>query len=223
MDPFHLSLAMVPVAVYLLLIGGIQCGHRPFVTTGTRDTIALAIALLGLAIVGPLQLFAPVVIPQETRTFLGPWIWLPLIALYLLTGLLIALLMRPRLIVYNMGVDNLRPLLEEVASQLDRERRWSGTSLGLPNLGVQATIEPVPSLRHVQLVSAGSEQDLNGWRRLELGLKRSLETVPADPRARWLGFALIGSGLLIGATVTLGLVQRPQAVAQAIDQFLERH
>ncbi len=217
MDPFHLSLALGPVSIYLLLIGRINLARRPFLTTGSRDTVALAIAVSGLAIVGPLDLF----MPEGAAFYLGGWIWLPLIGLYGLVSLLAAMLMRPRLVVYNISVDQLRPRLEAVASQLDPDRRWAGTSLIMPNRGVQLTIEAIPTMRNVQLVSGGaSGQDLDGWRRLELTLRDALSDVRVQRNPR--GFSLVLLGIVMAAVVLYGLHQQPQEVARALDEFL-RH
>jgi hypothetical protein len=217
MDPFHLLMALGPVSVYLLLIGRINLSRRPFVTTGARDAFALAVATTGLMMAGPLQLF----MPEGAAAYLGAWIWLPLMGLYLLTALLLSLLMRPRLLIYNVTGEQLRPVLEAVASQLDADRRWAGGSLYMPNLGLQLVVEPAPGMRHVQLIAAASaQQDLGGWRRLELALKESLRSVEVRPNPRGISFVLFG--LLIGTMVLMELTRRPQAVVQAWDEFLRR-
>ena len=59
MDPLHFSVAAIPLAVYLLLIGILNLRKKPFVTTGARDSAALAIGIAGLMIIGPMKLFFP--------------------------------------------------------------------------------------------------------------------------------------------------------------------
>ena len=49
MDPLHFCIAVAPFAVYLLLFGYLNLRGRPFVTTGARDSAALAIGIIGLA------------------------------------------------------------------------------------------------------------------------------------------------------------------------------
>ena len=75
-DPLHFVLAAGPLALYLLLLGGINLSTRPLVTTGGRDLMCLAIALAGCAVAGPLELFFP-------ESFAGtPWLtWLMLLSL----------------------------------------------------------------------------------------------------------------------------------------------
>ena len=59
MDPFRVCLAMGPLGVYLLAIGLMNLSRRPWVTTGFRDGLALTIGMMGLVIVGPLELLMP--------------------------------------------------------------------------------------------------------------------------------------------------------------------
>ena len=156
MDPLNLCIALGPVAIYLILIGSLNLGRRPFVTTGTRDLMALAIAISGFILIGPIQLF----LPQAAADYFGGWIWIPLILLYLFCAVLVSMLARPRLVVYNITPEHLRPLLENVVSGLDPHRRWAGSTLASPGLGLQLNIECLPRMRNVQLVAVGSEQDL---------------------------------------------------------------
>ena len=216
MSPFDACLALGPVSVYLLLIGRINLSRRPFVTTGARDMMALALALSGLAVVGPLRLFLPSGIVQ----FIGGWTWLPMVGLYCLCTLLASLLMRPRLVVYNVTAEQLRPVLESVASQLDTDRRWAGASLVMPNLGVQYGVEPNAAMRNVQLTAVGiANQDFRGWRRLELGLRDALRPLKVDPNPR--GLSLLACGIILAATVLYSMVDQPQAVAQGLHDFLK--
>ena len=59
MDPLHFCVAVAPLSVYLLMVGLINLSGWPFVTTGTRDTAALGIGIIGLVIAGPMELFFP--------------------------------------------------------------------------------------------------------------------------------------------------------------------
>jgi hypothetical protein len=47
------------VAVYLLLLGVVNWSRRPLLVSGGRDAAALALAVSGMAIVGPIELFFP--------------------------------------------------------------------------------------------------------------------------------------------------------------------
>ena len=146
------------MAVYLLLLGKINLSPRPFLTTGTRDALALSIAIGGFVIAGPMELFMPLAAAAQFKGL----VWLPMILLYIFCVFLIVLLMRPRLVIYNVVPERLRPILSEVAHELDAETRWAGESLVMPNLGVQLAIESFPLMRNVQLVATGSEQEHPG-------------------------------------------------------------
>ena len=112
--------------------------------------------------VGPLELFRP---EAATREF-GNYIWLFLLMFYWLWLLLVVLLSRPRLVVYNISMEELHPVLAEAASRLDPDARWAGNHLTLPGLGVQLHLDSFDMMRNVSLVSSGSRQNIDGWRRL---------------------------------------------------------
>jgi hypothetical protein len=189
-------------------------GRRPFLTSGARDLLALAIAISGFVLIGPVQLF----MPQPAADYFGGWIWIPLILLYFFCAVLASMLARPRLVVYNITPEHLRPLLENVVSGLDPHRRWAGSTLASPGLGLQLNIECLPGMRNVQLVAVGSEQDLNGWRQLELALKKALKEmpVPANPR----GISLVFLGVLMLGLIAYWMARQPLAVARSLEELL---
>jgi hypothetical protein len=57
MDPLHVAIALGPLATYLLVLGVLNLSSRPLLTTGGRDAAALAMAIAGLMVVGPMELF----------------------------------------------------------------------------------------------------------------------------------------------------------------------
>lgn len=210
MDPFRLCVALGPVAMYLLLLGAVNLSRRPLLVSGGRDAASLALAISGLVIVGPMELF----FPFEAAVRFGPHIWVLLLALYAMGLVLVLLLLRPRLVIYNISVDKLRPILAELVDRLDPGARWAGDSLVLPGLGVQLYVDNFPALRSVSLISAGGNQSHSGWRRLETALGDALarEDVARNPR----GMSLISAGLLMIAGIVLAIAQNPQAVAQSL-------
>jgi len=139
---------------------------------------------------------------------------------YALVVLLVVLLLRPRIIVYNIALAQLRPLLADVVARLDPEARWAGESLVMPRLGVQLHLEPAPLLNNVQLVSSGSAQSLAGWRHLETELAAALRRTRTA--AHPLGVSLLGLGILVAGTVAFLLVSNPGGVLQALNEMLRR-
>ena len=205
MDPFRLCLALGPVAMYLLLLGAINVSRRPVLVSGVRDAATLALALSGLAIVGPIELF----FPYAAAAHFGGYTWVLLLALYAMGVVLVLLLLRPRLILYNISADKLRPILADVVDRLDTDSRWAGDSLVLPQLGVQLYVDSFAALRSVSLVSAGSKQEPAGWRRLEAALGAALarEEVHRDPR----GLMLSGLSVAILTLLVMAVARNPRA------------
>ena len=210
MDPFRLCLAFGPVAMYLLLLGAVNLSRRPLLVSGVRDVATLALAISGLAIVGPMELF----FPYAAAMRFGPHVWLLLLGLYVMCVVLTLLLLRPRLVIYNISVDKLRPILAELVDRLDPAARWAGDSLVLPGLGVQLYVDHFAAMRCASLISAGRNQSHPGWRRLEtvLGDAMAREEVVRNPR----GLTLLGFGLLIIGAIVLAIARDPQAIAQSL-------
>lgn len=210
MDPLRVCLAFGPVAIYTLLLGVINLSRRPLLVSGARDAASLAAAVSGLVVLGPLELIFPV----ETEIFYGPFVWLLLLGLYVMCMLLGLLMLRPRLVIYNISADKLRPILADVVDRLDTNARWAGDSLTLPGLGVQLYIDGFSVLRNISLTAAGGSQNHLGWKRMESALDTALshEQVARNPR----GIALIGIGVLLILVVVASIAQNPQGISQSL-------
>lgn len=219
-DPFAICFALGPVAIYLLVLGTLNLARRPFLISGARDTAALGLAVAGLVMIGPMQLFFPVVASiRFEQMSMGPMVWMLLIALYALVVVLLLLTFRPRLVIYNISIDELRPVLASVVGELDRDARWAGDSLAMPNLGVQLHLESMPAMRNVSLVSSGPVQSQQGWRRLETALGAALAQVEVLRNVRAMG--LVSAALLLAFFLTLAVSRDPQAVAQSLFRMLQ--
>jgi uncharacterized membrane protein len=210
MDPFRLCLALGPVAMYLLLLGAVNLSRRSLLVSGARDAAALALAVSGLVVIGPMELF----FPFESAVKLGNYVWLLLLALYVMCVVLWLLLLRPRLVIYNTSADKLRPILADAVSEFNGDARWAGDSLAIPGLGVQLYMDNFAPLRSVSLISAGGNQNHAGWRRLETALRTALarEDVARNPR----GLILIVAGLLCITGIVLAIAHNPEAVARSL-------
>jgi hypothetical protein len=211
MDPFRLCLALGPVAMYLLLLGAVNLARRPLLVSGARDAATLALAVSGLIVVGPMEMF----FPFESVAKLGPsLVWLFLLLLYLMCVLLWLLLLRPRLIIYNISIDKLRPILADVVNQFDANARWAGDSLSIPGLGVQLYVDKFTALRSVSLISAGGNQNHAGWRRLEASLGEALSREEVVRNLR--GLCLLCAGLACIALMVMAIAYNPEAVARSL-------
>ena len=216
MQPFAYCVAFGPLGLYLLLVGSINLRRRPLVVNGTRELAALGVALVGMLIVGPMQLF----VPDSTALRFGWLLWPLLLSFYGLSLTLWMLVARPRLVIYNIRASQLRPVLAELALGLDSEARWAGDSLALPQLGVQLRVEGFPAMRNVQLVANSDTQSFSGWRRLERSLRSVLHAVNVPPNPR--GIGMVAAGALILTSLVYRAVGDPQLVAQGFFQMLNR-
>jgi hypothetical protein len=184
------------------------------VVSGGSDLSALGLSLTGLMFVGPIELLRPAAATAE----LGNYIWLVMLAFYWLLVLLIVLLARPRLVIYNIGPEELHGVLAATAARLDPEARWAGNHLSLPRLGVQLHLDSFDFMRNVSLVSSGGRQDIDGWRRLSRELAVSLESVPVKRNPRSIGFLLASAALL--AVCVSQMLRHPVELAQAMREVL---
>ena len=212
-DPLRLTIAFVPLAAYCLVLGILNARRRPFLTTGGADLAALGAALTGLVLIGPIELFRP----ELASTEYGSYVWIILLVFYWLCLWLAVLLTRPRLVIYNISGEELRPILAETARTIDAQARWAGDSLSLPCLGVQLHVESFEIMRHVSLVASGEKQDLAGWRKLSGELFQRLEPLRVAPNPRALGLVLVAIGLMLASIAHM--LAHPQQVAQAVEEI----
>jgi hypothetical protein len=181
--------AIVPLGCYLLGLAWAHLRRRPLAVSGVLDGAMLAMAVSGLAIVGPLALLMPV-------TGGSPWSWPVLAFLFALCVAVCVLVSRPRMVVYNITVEQFRPLVAEVVSALDPKARWAGESAALPERGFQLHIEGNANLRTVSVVNVGERSSPEGWGEFTRRLRRAVRGLPVR-RSPWGGlFAGLGCGLL---------------------------
>ena len=216
MDSLHFCIAVVPLAVYLLMMGLLNLRRRPFVTTGARDAATLGIGVVGFVIAGPMELF----FPEGAASQFGAWVWLSLIIFYGLCVSLVVLLMKPRLVVYNVSLEELRPILSKIAMELDPKSRWIGDALVIPRLKIHMHVEAVEWLRNVQMLAGGNQQSMEGWLRLERELKQHMNKVAVGPNV--MGIPFVIAAALLAITVTGFLVWDRDAVQVAWDNFFRR-
>jgi hypothetical protein len=195
LDPLHACLALGPLGVYLSLIGALNLAGRPLIVSGTRDMAALGLAVSGFVIVGPLELC----LPDAAAVRFGPYVWVLLLVFYALCLILALLLLRPRLVIYNVSADQLRAVLADLTDQLDSDARWAGDALALPRLGVQLHLDNVPLTRNVSLAAA-------------------LGRVSIARNPRGAVFAAVGLAIILALAYSVAC--DPQAVAQALLEML---
>ena len=212
-DPLRLSIALVPLAAYGLLIGMLNARRRPFLTSGGADLAALGAAMSGMVLVGPIELFRP----EAASAEYGSYVWLFLLVFYWLCVWLTVLLARPRLVIYNISTEQLRPILAETARVIDPQARWAGDSLSLPTQGIHLHLESSALMRNVSIVSSGGQQSLAGWKQLAGQLYTRLQTLHVSSNPRSLGILLVAALCLLAST--WHMLAHPQYVAQAMREI----
>lgn len=186
-------IALLPLGCYLLGLAWAHLRRQPLAVSGVFDGVMLAAAVSGLAVVGPLALLVPV-------TGGSPWSWPVLAFLFALCVAVCVLVSRPRLVVYNITVEQFRPLVAEVVSTLDPKARWAGESAALPDRGFQLHIEGNGGLRTVSVVNVGERSSPEGWGEFTRRLRRAVRGLRVR-RSPWgMLFGCLGCGLLVAAT-----------------------
>jgi len=219
MEPFHQCLALGPVAIYLLLLGVINLARRPLVVSGGRDAATLGMALSGLVFIGPMALL----FPEGVAAHFGPagtrYLWLMFIVLMVICLIMVLLVLRPRLVVYNITVDQFRPILAEVVERMDNDARWAGDCLFLPGLRVQMHLESFGWMRNVSLASSGPKQDYQGWSRLEHELATALRGI--EMPWNFAGVLLFSLGNLLVIWLAWTIIHDPQGIARTVFELLD--
>jgi hypothetical protein len=202
-------IALLPLGCYLLGLAWAHLRRRPLAVSGVFDGVMLAAAVSGLAVVGPLALLVPV-------TGGSPWSWPVLGFLFALCVAVCVLVSRPRMVVYNITVEQFRPLVAEVVSSLDPRARWAGESAALPDRGFQLHIEGNGPLRTVSIVNVGERSSAEGWGEFTRRLRRAVRGLRVR-RSPWGAlFACLGCALLVAATcLAIGPSWLPAALTGA--------
>jgi hypothetical protein len=189
-----LWVAVLPLGAYLAILGWLHLCRRPTLLGGGQDLMLLALAVSGLVMAGPLALVQPA---------LGatPWATGMLLLLFTLAVAVGILATRPRLVIYNITVEQLRPILAEVASGLDPSTRWAGESVALPTRGLQVLMDGHGLVKSVSVVAVGSRTSAEAWTEFVRRLRQAVGSLRVR-RNLW-GGMLAAVGLLI-VTLAIG-------------------
>ncbi len=187
-----LWMALLPLAVYLLSLGLIHLRRRPVAMTGSWDFTLLAAGLSGLAIVGPLALLQPAAGGSA-------WTAVALLLSMILLLAVVVLAARPRLVVYNITLEQLRPIIAEIAAALDPSARWAGETAALPSRGIQLHLDGRGSMRSVSVVAVGTRTSAEGWAEFSRRLRQAVAGLRVRPSPWGAVFACCGAAVLAAA------------------------
>ncbi len=216
MPSLHAAIALVPIAMYLMMIGFLKLRTRPLMTTGWRDTLAIGIAVSGMMAVGPMELF----FPTEAAAVWHHWVWAALAALYLLTLTLILLSCRPRLLAYGLDRQQFQSVLLTAAKTIDPQAFWQEQVLNIPAAGMQLAEEPTGSSSIHQVVSVGSYVNFSGWLDLERAFVQQGANIRCARSYAGVPLILLGAALMILSVAPL--VAAPDIAQAQLREFLSR-
>lgn len=196
--------AILPLAAYLAVIAGLHLRRRPVIVSGAWDAVLLAAGVSGLAIAGPLAVLQPL-------TGGSSWSAAALLAAFAILVAFAILAARPRLVVYNVGLDQLRPLLADVVARLDPAARWAGEAAALPTRGLQVHLDARGVARNVSIIAAGSRPSAEAWAEFSRRLRRGLLRVRVQ-RSPWaIAFLAAAAAIMVIAW----LASSPMGVTSA--------
>lgn len=215
-DAVPLGAAFLPLGVYLVVLGWVHLRRRPLAIPGVWDGILLGTSLLGLVIVGPIALVRPVAGSSA-------WSWPIMLLVFALVVTLCVLVARPRLVVYNISIEQIRPIVAEVAGGLDSRARWAGETVALPSRGFQVHLDGDGILRTVSLIGIGRRSSHEGWSEFSRRIRQATRRLPVGS-SPW-GGVVVGIGVLLVAVAawsvaaTLLTPPRPPASFEGRAQF----
>lgn len=211
-DAIPLGAAFLPLGLYLCALGLVHLRGRPVAIAGVWDGILLGASLLGLVLVGPVALVRPVAGSSA-------WSWPILLLVFVLGVALSVLVSRPRLVVYNISPEQIRPIVAEVAGGLDREARWAGETVALPTRGFQVHIDGDGVMRSVSLIGVGHRSSHAGWSEFSRRIRQATRRlrVQANPWG-WLVAALGAAMVLAAVASAAAAVASVRAAAPAVPQ-----
>jgi hypothetical protein len=205
LDAVPLWAALPPLGLYLLALGRLHLRPRPTAISGAWDFVFAAASLVGFAIVGPLALVAPATA--------GPsWTMLMFLLVFVLLAAIGVLASRPRIVVYNITLDQLRPVVAEVTGGLDASARWAGESAALPSRDIQIHLDARGSMRTVSVIAVGSRTSPEGWSEFSRRLRQAVRGLRVRP-SPWSAVFLAAGVLVLAATIWLAVRDRLFAAA----------
>jgi uncharacterized membrane protein len=195
--------ALVPLGCYVVFLGCLHLRRSPTPVSGGLDLAALTAAVSGFVLAGPLALLQPAVGTAAWATLMMVGALLVIVA----GGLLAT---RPRLVIYNVTVEQIRPLLAEVVGQLDASARWAGESVVLPSQGLQVLMDGRGIARCVSLVAVGTRASPEAWAEFARRVRRSARKLRVR-RNLW-GSVFLATGLaLLAAAAAWAIIASHRA------------
>jgi hypothetical protein len=214
LDLIRFAVALLPIACYAAVMGFLASRKAPSIRNSATDFLLLALGMLGIVCIGPIELF----FPRAASTLLGQWVWVVLIALYLFIALLIALNLPLRLLITGISHEETKRAIETCLRENEIQHQWDQTVLWIPAMGIRASLEELRGSQLIQLSSIGSKQNPTEWfnlqRLLADCLSKQFVTQPTYA-FRWLGL----SAILFALALMLLLFDMPRLSESMVTLF----
>lgn len=201
LDYLRLALGLMPLGLYLMVMGLLALRDRPTILTTGQETLLIGFALSGFVMIGPIELF----FPTGAYAALGSWVWLLLVALYCLVVLLIALQRAPGWTIVGMDTDEFRTFFENALQEGSVDCKWMGNQLQIDKWDVRAIVEPSRGFPKTTCLSpCGRVRNMLGWYQIEklAAISKAFEQLNAG---RPLGMIPTAVCLLIVGSICIGL------------------
>lgn len=215
-DPFATVVALLPLASYLLLLGGIRLRRRPLVTTGVRDGAAVALAISGMVVVGPINLFFPATAAAQ----LGWWVWGLLIILYLLSVSLLLFSFPQRIVIYGLGPGDALETLEAAARSVDPSAVSTPERMQvtLPERQVHLRVESLGWTHAVAIEAFENNLHPQFWGHLLRELRERTHAMQSPSSRSAVGLCMLGSVLM--AVAVYQIVGQPGETLAGFREWL---
>jgi hypothetical protein len=191
--------ALLPVAAYLVAVGCLHLRRRPVALSGHVDVALLTLGIAGMVIAGPLALLQP-------GAGTSAWTTAVLLLGFAVVVAGAVLAARPRMVIYNVGLDQVRPVVASVAAGLDPTARWAGETAALPARGLQVHLDERGSARTVSVIAAG-RTSAEAWAEFSRRLRRAIRTIRVRP-SPWAWMFLAAGFAVALASAWLALTTR---------------
>ena len=213
MNAFHFAFCALPLSGYFATLAYMHLSRRIRIVDGGRDFFALGLAVLGLAAIGPLELF----LPEPAAAFFGIYTRGMMATLYVLFLSLVILNLPPRIVAYNATRKDLRPLLEQALREFNVDVHWAGDSFFVPRFHLQGCMHEFTWLRTVTVLPQGPRAKNHEWQRLRRLMAKYCQQ--AAPHKSKVGLLFAALAILLSTSSLAYLASASQSANLALARY----
>jgi hypothetical protein len=194
MNAFSLVIVLVPLGAYFFLLALLFSGKHPYVVSGGRDFILLAIAMLGFVIIGPFQLFFPI----AAFNSVGGMVWIALLILYAFIIVYCVLQLQPRCVIYGIHANDAQSHLHSALAEKGIEVEWLGNTFKIDAWNIQGIVEQAGYWPTAQLICLSKNRDtILAWWQMQKIFAKHLTRIPRARSYAGLSMASVGLALFM--------------------------